>query len=394
MANSNFSSFAVESPQEVMQRLQTMRSQAMATNNPMLAQQAVLGNVFDSIFGNPEVKRAKQIQDRVQQAVANVPEGADDMQTQMAQLMATRDALVDAGDLSTASKVNMQMLQLGQMQMEQRRLKADTARLEGEEARDQAQFPIDMQNKLADANEYENWVNLETGHSLGLHEADIDLKQLYQSRGYQPMGKPTITGTKADVLGLTKPVLTDLQTALQGAREQQMNLRTMHGLYDPSFTTWGTRLLNQGITNFEKLGGEIPADKKAKYAQYMEWRSSSLDAANRYVKYITGAQMSQFEIKRIMAVVPTPTNGDTEFRSKLRQMMRIGLQAEKRAAIALQNGLQKLTGDEIVGMLGPLEQFEVSEAEIDAALGFSGEQANTPARSLSDEVDSILKGTR
>ena len=368
-----------ETPVDIQNRVRAQREAALANASPFLgAQRAIVGTGLDAVFGNPEIKKAEKIQKAIESAQTSLPPDADETTRELTRLMAARDAFAEAKDFSTVSRIDQQIIAMKGAQMEQRKLKAQVEDAEETNVRNKELHPLKVQDAIASANEYENWAHPTSGSQVAVLETDLEEKARLAKLGYVGQGKINLQGSKEDVFGTKSPVVTDLQTALLSSREQQQNIRDVMRQYDPSFTEWGTQLMNFGTSKLEKVIGEknIPEGAKERLGQYVAWRRNTRDALNRYIKYITGAQMSQFEIKRIMGAFPTEDNGHTEFLANTREVMRQAMQAEKRASLALRLGLEVKDGDELAAKLGDLSDFEVSDADVDRALNISKVKAN------------------
>lgn len=144
---------------------------------------------------------------------------------------------------------------------------------------------------------------------------------LYAEEGYQITEKK-VAGTLKDVgiqAGTAKKIETDLMD-LEIAKEDLYDIREV---YDPKMQTFATRSEAFILELMEKSGAELTPEQQKLVGDVAEYKQSAWDAVNRYIKYLTGAQMSEKEAQRIMKSFPDPrigiTQGDspTAFKRKL-----------------------------------------------------------------------------
>jgi hypothetical protein len=93
--------------------------------------------------------------------------------------------------------------------------------------------------------------------------------------------------------------------------------------FKPEYQTW----LTQGSMKVKKwsemLGMELSPENKKQLTEYSEYRQNAYDNLNRYIKEITGAQMSILEAERLSKAIPNP-EGDspTEFQAKVNRSIK------------------------------------------------------------------------
>lgn len=377
--------FNIETPQEVLSRLSQTRDQQIATNNPLLMQKAVFGQVLDNVFGNPEVRKAQMVQTKIKDSLSGMPAGLGEVDSELYRLRSMRDALVDAGEIDKASQVNMQLLAIGQQKLEQDKLRADTARITNEETRAQGKYPLEIAKDQVDltqnAAEVETWMNPKTADMKPIAASDTQGKARLMAEGYVPAGKPTLTGSKSDVSGMTKPTITDLQKSIVTSQNQLDNLAQIAGKYDPSFLQYGTKLKNWTMQGLDKIGFPLGADQRAGLQKYISFRTQSVSGLNQYIHDLTGAQMSMYEADRLRAGIPDPDNDSPEvFISKMRETFSKVIGIQKRAQQALASGGTTF-GDSWDSVKTPT----VSDAEVD---GYLSSKFGIPARGSSGAASS------
>lgn len=403
-----FAGLNLPSPQQVRQANQSRYQEMWASGQPIAMQQATLQNALDSIFGNPQEQHAKSVMDtltRAQQSVT-AQEGDTDVDTEIRRIKAMRDSVADK-DPQTASQLNMQMLQLGQVKLEQDKLKAeqtykanDEKRAQAAEERAAALFPVEAATKGIDfaqnMSEGVNYMNPQTQEMINVPATDALKRAELRARGYVEMGKPTLQGSRDDVFGLTKPVTTDLQTSIVNGAKQLDAFAQIAQKWNPSFLTLPTQAIQWANKGFERLTGQpVSADVAAQAQQYYDFRVQTMQALNTYIKSITGAQAAVAEYDRLEKSFPNMNMGPTEYLSALRESVKNTIGINKRAQQALQQGLNvtpemqkacQSAGQPCIW--DSITTPPVSDQEVDAFLGRFG----VPPRATSQKVEASSDG--
>ncbi len=136
----------------------------------------------------------------------------------------------------------------------------------------------------------------------------------------------------------------NVEEKLFNAREGLARIQTIEDSYRPEFQQIGTRFQAAWAAGKEFLGFELDPEDKALVADYAVYKRNAIENINRYIKEITGAQMSEAEATRLRKGVPDPGDswytGDspTEFNSKLKSQARQLRGAAARYQYALKNG--------------------------------------------------------
>lgn len=95
----------------------------------------------------------------------------------------------------------------------------------------------------------------------------------------------------------------------------------------------------------EKLGIELSEAQTDQLGQFTDFKAAAAENMNRYIKFITGAQMSEKEAQRLLKAIPVPGNGlfdgdsPTQFKSKMNRQMRDLKASKLRYEFLLQNGI-------------------------------------------------------
>ncbi|KKN77950.1 hypothetical protein LCGC14_0355150 [marine sediment metagenome] len=163
-----------------------------------------------------------------------------------------------------------------------------------------------------------------------------------------------------------------IEEKLFNAREGLARIQTIEDSYRPEFQQIGTRFQAAWAAGKEFLGFDLDSEDKALVADYAAYKRNAIENINRYIKEITGAQMSEAEATRLRRGVPDPGDswysGDspTEFDSKLKSQARQLRAAAARYQYALKNGWD-MNPDNLEKAL-PLDSVEDMIEERGAAL--------------------------
>lgn len=358
----DYGGFQVQTPQEVLARLQAQRDQFRQSNNPAVRRQAIVDQALDSLFGNPQIQAAENVTAALNKAGkkamdASLAAGDDDLSSEMRRLKAMRDAIADV-DPATASQINGQLLKLGTEKMERAKLLAETeykrnedlrqgaeaGRQEGEYQMKVAEFPLDIKAKQAEIatklSETVNYANPKTGEVINVGSLDsLAIKQL-QKAGWVKVGLNVQTDEPGKLGQPTKPVQTDLQTNIIQSQQQLDMLGQVMQKYDPDWLKALPQIGMASLQVLEKAGVKLDTKQAATLEDYAAFRRNSYDAFNRYIKFITGAQMSVAEAERISKGFPNPdSDSNTVFMSKTRETVKALLAVNMRAQQALKDGL-------------------------------------------------------
>lgn len=381
----------VESPQEVLARLRQERQVMGVQGGVQGLMQATTSNALDALFGNPEVKHATSIQTRLKSAAESaVPqEGDDDVTSEMRRVAAQRDAIQDL-DPGLANEMTNQLLQLGSIKSQRAKLQAQTVLAQNRDTRGQAKLELDaaktgmsmakddaiLAEKAGAGQNYWKRVGGQIKHIAVPASESLQRRRL-MAEGWVEGTGPTSEAEAESIVGAkpTKPVETDLQTALLNANNQLDQMATIAQKFEPSFLELPTQLLMKGAGTLDKLGlgGTIPADLAGRRERFVEFRRNSVNAFNLYIKSITGAAMAVPEAERIQKGFPDAEQDDPrQFVAKMRGTARDVLGIQKRAAQVLAQGI-KLTPEQMALITVP----PVSDDEVDTFL----QKFGIPARS-------------
>ena len=153
------------------------------------------------------------------------------------------------------------------------------------------------------------------------------------------MGGATATGD------LTKPMQSKLQGKAFDAQEGLSRLAAIQASYRPKFQQLATRfaVLKNSVKEF--VGFKLdPAEKKL-VVEFSAYKRDAIGNINRYIKEITGAQMSEAEAKRLRQGIPDPGDGlwdgdsPSVFEGKMKSIVSALRRANVRATRALKDGV-------------------------------------------------------
>lgn len=379
----DFGGVNIQTPQEVLARLQAQRDQFRQSQDPQVRRQASYDQALDALFGNPQLQAAKRTTDAIvkaQDAVQPQP-GESDLDTELRRLQSMRNAVSDI-DPAAASQINQQMLKLGAEKLERQKLQADMAYKQKESDRQDSElgmkkgeyamkvgaYPTELAEKQASLDtklaETQNYTNPKTGEMVNVGALDsIAIKQLQQA-GWVKSGLNVQVDDPKKLAGPTKATTTDLQKSVISADNQLSALKGTIQKYDPKFLQLPTQILNSAINVGEKLG--LPVEQSATRKQYYEFRRNAVDGLNRYINEITGAAIGVKEEERIREAFPDAYNDSaTKFEAKMRETVRSVMGIRKRADQMLKSGISQVDRTEWDSIQPP----PVSDAEVDAFMG-------------------------
>jgi hypothetical protein len=162
------------------------------------------------------------------------------------------------------------------------------------------------------------------------------------------------TGVRGGKEGVTLSTQTKLQQGILDTSAGIQRLEQVAQSYRPEFlrlatkwksftTKWKEKLQGTGIERWANLG--VPQQDRKLLADYSAFKRDAIDNINRYIKEITGAQMSEREADRLRKAAPDPGEGffdgdaPTEFISKWKSSMKALKLSQARFMYLTQNGM-------------------------------------------------------
>lgn len=373
-----------------------------------------IGQGLSAITGDndPLMQKAKQNAQILTQANADAANISDPYEKQAAVLKTASNAFRKIGAFDTSAQLDANLLQLMQQKGELSKLNADAASAQSTADKNAALLPGAAALQTAQTAE----AGAKAGEALStipLNQAKLNNEQAAKPASFYKMvnGQPDIVGVdlrddaavKQAVSNGYKPLNISMQVAKPGdlatdntkttdtslqkeiidARNQLDSLGQVAQKFDPKFLELPTQLLMKGASAADSLGVKLTPAMHAQLDDYTSFRRDSVDQLNRYIKLITGAQMSAAEADRLRKAIPDPErDSPTQFASKLRGSVRAVMQIDRRASEALNSGLQ-VQGDQWNRIAYP----QVNEADVDAFLGQAHSSAPVKAHEVQSQTD-------
>jgi len=162
--------------------------------------------------------------------------------------------------------------------------------------------------------------------------------------------------------GMSRTTQSAIEKDVIAGQKEIDRLSRIRAGYKPEFQQLGTRWTVLKTRWKEKLAdtplagvlpSEIPEADRKLLEEYSAYRQDAMTNLNLTIKYITGAQMSEREVKRLRQQVPNPGigffDGDspTEFEAKLNASIETAKKVMARNAMYLSQGLTQTQATEI-----------------------------------------------
>lgn len=322
--------------------------------NPAAMRSKGFGALAPHLFGKPKPPKYTNV--RKGQQVKTVVEGGDEFKN----LTATGWSLT--GD-TAAPKQTGAASPLG-------KLLADREAAELRYGKDAPEVRVyDARIRQLNAEDFPGAVNVlfSDGKSQAFAKDDPGLRTALRTPGARIVGYGVQGAKPGDLLSTSKKTGDTLQDSIRKGTEALGRLSEIAETFDPKLLELPNQAENMLLGFAEKLGIDIGERGRGKVEQYAEFRQKTLSNMNLYIKEITGAQMSEKEAGRLKKAMPNMQDSPTEFRTKLRSLVRSLRAVQTRARQALAEGIAN------PAELGPLEEFMEENAP-----GPNAGQAATP----------------
>lgn len=159
-----------------------------------------------------------------------------------------------------------------------------------------------------------------------------------------PEGTTIRTGVRSGAGGMAKPTQAALEKEIVNAQAGIQRLSQIRSSFKPEYLQLPTKIAMAYSRGKEYLGMELSEEEETALAGYSAFQRDAVDSLNRYIKEITGAQMSEAEADRIRKGIPDPEKDvPTQFKAKLDSSVKSLQLASARASFALQHGLTPKT---------------------------------------------------
>lgn len=138
------------------------------------------------------------------------------------------------------------------------------------------------------------------------------------------LGNPILQAQKGEQFG--KPTTNAIERKIFDSEEGYARLKTLQAEFDPKYLTVAGNAKGAWFNFVDKLNSgslKLNPDQQQFLEKYASYKANAWDNANRYIKEITGAQMSEAEAARLLRALPNPGtgildgDGPTSFKSKL-----------------------------------------------------------------------------
>jgi hypothetical protein len=137
------------------------------------------------------------------------------------------------------------------------------------------------------------------------------------------MGNALLANDKSEQFG--KKARNEIEGRMIDTAEGMARLSGIQKSFKPEFLTYqgGIKGAFLALRDKARVGGELSNDERTYLTDFTQFKQDAWDNLNRYIKEITGAQMSEAEAARLMRSMPNPGtsfwDGDSpqQFKSKM-----------------------------------------------------------------------------
>lgn len=209
-----------------------------------------------------------------------------------------------------------------------------------------------QQKDLISASQYNNSIrtsndattlqkNMEWAESI----KDPKLRQQVKDKILSTSKSTNVNINTGDNIPLTGSAETTAQKEIMMMDDADARLGEIIEAYDPKFLQTFDKMGYFFDAGKEKLGIELSEEDEADLAKFSDFKASAADNMNRYIKFITGAQMSEKEANRLLKAIPVPGDGffdgdsPTQFKAKMLRQQRDLKSASARYRFLLQHGI-------------------------------------------------------
>ena len=368
----DMSVFDIPSSAAVSSAVREQRTQGLTSPSGAQVRRTATQVALDSLFGNPMVNKAKQMENLVKQGDDDAErqfadEGITDPTTkQMLRLEAIRNRVKDVNP-NLALKLEDQIRQLRVADLERKKL-SQTVQAGDQQLRDITTRyvfnPDTLQTEVIDISTAEGKARLDEAGRSGwaisdkpggilnifsaeragrrnwaLEQKKLDAKAELEEKKLENQGVFAITDTR--------------KTQLQAAHNNSQMLRDRYRrvadvMNDPNMLTLANRVGNMTIKGVDKLGADVPAETRQQYRDFVTMAASAMDAANVLIKERSGAAVTGQEWERLKVVVPLVTDSPQEFMAKLQEFYTVLGRAQRRIESAFEGNDFRILGQDSV----------------------------------------------
>jgi hypothetical protein len=131
-----------------------------------------------------------------------------------------------------------------------------------------------------------------------------------------------------------------IESQILAASDGLRRLTAINEAFNPEMLTFGAKMEYQLLNFIDKIGFTISASDKLNMGDTAVFRRNAYEALNKYIKDITGAQMSDSEAKRLTKAFTDPEgDGPTVFKSKLDDLIKTTRETVARLSYLRHNGI-------------------------------------------------------
>ncbi len=180
-----------------------------------------------------------------------------------------------------------------------------------------------------------------------------------------------------------------MQESILESNNQLGLLASIGDTFQPEFLTYFAKGKKAVLAGAEKFGITLPANQQKFVAEYTVFTQNALDSLNLYIKFITGAQMSNVEADRLRKGFPDAENNSaTEFTARYVGTVRKMLGYTQRASEALRTGDTGLLPKDADSLGADITSYLPTEEFVKKFLGLDKEEL--APRDRIQEKDSVL----
>lgn len=127
-----------------------------------------------------------------------------------------------------------------------------------------------------------------------------------------------VTAAGGDVIQPGAPARNELEKDIIASTNGLARLDSISARFKPEYLELPNQLVMKGVDFANKLGIPVSDEHKTRLIEFTKFRQDAFDNMNRYIKEITGAQMSEQEADRLRKAMPDPENDSAPvFKAKM-----------------------------------------------------------------------------
>lgn len=139
--------------------------------------------------------------------------------------------------------------------------------------------------------------------------------------------------------GLTPGTKKLVQEDLYKFSEQMQAINNVMSQYRREYLQLPEQLRQYALSTKEWLGGNLTPEQRSQKLRYRSFQSDTLDELNRMLNMLSGAAVTEHEMRRLKQAMPSMDDSPTDFEAKAYAMNRRIAQATARANYVLRKGL-------------------------------------------------------